>query len=412
MVSSYDYLHSSIDTRLNLDRYYAAKELLSSLLQGTHPDKEVLSKIYGGQLVDLMYKNFYNYVNSDLFFKGDIRLHEPNPPKEISECRERILLDSYSAGIESDLHSAKSPIPSIERLEPAFGRFSSYVHENYKLLKEPSLKRKGTVYYVVHPNSVAFTVKELFTPKTPNSSVDMDNILISTTAGALHDSPEELVTDLSNYDRFMSTMIPRELQEPVRVLTNHYDMILESAKEYFFQRQASPNKKMLIKYLSRSGAQYKSLSYYTDRLAQFINETDSLYNNSKGGLLKDLKKPVYDNLYIIDFWDMSQKLNNYSHNEIKIIDLSDNSEAINHLNYESRGDSATKRQIFCDTGFSKDNLPPHVKIHLRELQDDALTDAETIVLQEIMYGRQYNFSSAVNALVKLYPVFFTNYPQK
>lgn len=415
MISKYDYIHSSSHNKLNSDnRYHAAKELSYSLLQGTSPDYGVLVNIYDKQLVDTIRRDLDNFVNSKFFFNGTIRLHEANPPREISECRQRVKLDTeHFQPIQSMLLNYESPVPNIEMLQPIFGKFSYYVQENYIRLKEKS--RKGFGPYAGHPNSVSFTVRDLFTPKIPNPAVDKDNILISIVAAALHDSLEELVNDLSNYDKFMSKLIPTETQDRVRILTNHYNMILDSAKKYFSSNQASPNKKMLIKYLRRSGSEYKSLSYYTDRLTKFLNEIDISYNNnSKSSLLKELKKPIYDKLYIIDFWDMSQKLNNYSDNEIKIIDLSDNGVVSNVLDFEGRINSSTKRQTFCDIGFSKENLPPHVKIHLRELQDNALTDAETIILQQILSQNdpQQEFTFTVNALVKLYPVLFTNYPQK
>jgi hypothetical protein len=203
-------------------------------------------------------------------------------------------------------------------------------------------------------------------------------------------------------------MIPESLQSKTKILTNHYDLILASRKQYFEANHISSSKDQLLTYLDQfTTIHHNSLSLYASKLINFIEKTPV-----KGVLLSELDSLTYG-LYLKDFFEMGEELDDYSVVEAKAVDLSYNAHGADDVDLKGRISNVLKRQSYCDISYTL-NIPVHVNNHIRELQENGLCDAENIIISKFLRTEspQLHWTSAKNCMVQLYPAFFMGYDPK
>src|SRR3989344_589000 len=213
-------------------RFRQAQDVFDSLLKGEMPDEKTLKRLYGPSHKKIM-ELAENFLNTE---KRTPKPHDPNAPCRISQARIRMANDKTYQHIQHNLLNFS--IPDEKYLKKFFGQYSRIVQESYKLFLEAKKVRKSGISMTCHHNRVACTFHEL--------GRDDPQVRWYVTIAALHDFIEDLMYSLKDedgktyiiehYEAFVGRFIPADLQEPVKLLTNHYDMIIKYV-DYHLDKQ-------------------------------------------------------------------------------------------------------------------------------------------------------------------------------
>jgi hypothetical protein len=387
-------------------KYKYARIVLDSLLNRQIPDEKILKKLYKKS-----YKKIIQF--SERFIRegyGSPRLHDFDAPMLISDARISIAKDKTFQTIHHELLDFK--VPEKKHLEKFFGIYADSVALSYRLFIQQKKVRKSGISMSCHHNRVACTFFEL--------NKDNPDVKWYSSVAALHDFIEDLMYNLKdeygnrytieNYQEFLDKMIPKELQDAVKLLTNHYDMILKYVDYHLDRRGKRFNKENVLEFLKLLDYQaYKELKDFIVRTINII-ESSPYEETSSKDYLEDIKWKCYTGLYIPEIVNMSYKDSAHLVLLIKLVDLSDNNHGLDSMDQTSKIKNIRKSVITSDLIATLDTAR-FLEPYIREIKEDALVKAEHFVIKDFMHIESCQ-DFFVDALVKIHRMKDVFYEQK
>lgn len=376
-------------------RYKYALQVFHSLLNSEIPEVSVLKKLYKNSYAKMIEAS----KTLSKFDDAEVRPHDINAPKNIGNARILVGQDKKFQNIQDELLRFTVPEPKL--LKRFFGEYSTVVSESYKLFIDANKKRKSGISMTCHHNRVACTFFKL---NEQNPEVQR-----YTAIAALHDFIEDLMYSLKDengerytietYQRFIDRFLPEDLQEPVKLLTNHYDMILQYV-DYHLDRQGRRfNKDNVLDFLKNLDYEtYTQLKDYVKKIIVMIENFPYTEMSSKN-YLEEIKWECYSKLYIPELVNI-----NYIDKEnlllsIKIIDLSDNNNGLDSVDLNSKIKNIRK-SVLTGTLIIKRDKTHALEPYVREIIEDALVKAEFLVINDLMQQESVQ-DFYVDALVKI-----------
>ncbi|MGV8150518.1 MAG: hypothetical protein ACP5NV_02200 [Candidatus Woesearchaeota archaeon] len=390
-------------------RYKYARVVLDSVLGRGVIDEKVLKKLYGpssGKILAFAQEFILEFPKE----KYVVRDHDVSAPVLISDARLKIGKDKNFQLSHHEL--LKFNVPEERVIKKFFGKHSRDVVNSYKLFIDSKKLRKSGISMTCHHNRVACTFYQL---NKDNSEVQYYSAI-----AALHDFIEDLIYSLKdengvrytieNYQVFLDKFIPKELQAPIKLLTNHYDMILKYVDYHLDRVGRRFNKGNVLEFLKNlEYEKYETLKNHISRIISMIDEMPYSEMSSKN-YLEDLKWRCYTELYIPELVNMS-----YDDKEnllllIKIVDLADNNSALEGVDLDSKIKNIRKSVITADL-ISKLDKARILDSYVREIRENSLVKAEFLVLKDLMQQESVQ-DFFVDALVKIRRMKDVFYEQK
>ncbi|MFH1198538.1 MAG: hypothetical protein V1720_22750 [bacterium] len=382
--------------RMQTDPHYAAaQELFKNIVYREVPDYLLIKTLYGPSRAGVILADIeYFYESAPLNYKKP-RKHLPDSPEEISYKRSKTEKNKTFQSIQSSL--LHNQLPDINILQAYYGEYAMSVHDVFKKYLELGLKRKCGISATCHFNRVGAVVNAL--------QLDDGESHQYQTIGALHDAIEDLlflVTDdkgrpynFDTYDDFINRYIPFELAEAVKLLTNHFDLIL-----FYAAKQIRRNDRALTKANLLSELRFLK-QIKCDGLKKYIEDTSELLSKEEPGvdLLESAKWLCYKKLYITEMARLTHNKSNYRPFEIKAVDLSDNGHGKDALPMSSRIKNIIKQCIWAREGYALKSTWKPLNDRIMEIQEDALVHAEHIIIKDLL-EQQSSQDFIVAALLK------------
>lgn len=377
-------------------KYKYAQAVLHSLLKREIPDEKVLRKLYKRSYKKILQFS-ERFVAEDY---GPARTHDTSAPQTISEARLKVANDRTFQYIHHELLDFK--VPDTKHLRKFYGKHADAVSLSFGLFIEGKKLRKSGISMTCHHNRVACTFHEL----------DKNNVEVElyTSIAALHDFIEDLMYNLmdmsgnrytiASYQQFLDRLIPADLQQPIKLLTNHYDMILKYVDYHLDRRGKRFNKPNVLEFLKQLDYQaYDQLKDYITKIINLI-ETSPDEERSSKDYLEEIKWKCYTGLYIPELVSISYKDMEHMLLMIKMVDLSDNNHGLDSMDQSSKIKNIRKSVITADLIMKLDNVSM-LEPFAREIREDALVKAEHLVLRDLMHQESCQ-DFFVDALVKIH----------
>lgn len=373
-------------------RYKLARLVFNALISGNAPDEKIMKKLYKNSYINML------ALSRELELEGAPRVHV-NAPSPITDARVMIAKDKNYQKIHNEL--LKFRIPDVKNLKKFFGEYSKTVQLSYKIFIEAKKLRKSGISMTCHHNRVACTFYELIK--------DNPEVHYYSAIAALHDFIEDLMYSvkdekgqrftIDNYEEFVNKFIPKDLQEPIMLLTNHYDMILKYV-DYHLDRQGRRfNKENLLEFLGHMRPDTMAqLGSFVGKIILIVKESEYTETSSKD-YLEEIKWKSYTELYIPELVKISYKDKEHLLLLVKLVDLSDNNNALEGMDLPSKIKNIRKSIITCDL-ISKLDKAKLLEDYVLELREDALVKAEFIVIKDLMMQESV-LDFYVDALVKI-----------
>jgi len=231
----------------------------------------------------------------------------------------------------------------------------------------------------------------------------------------LHDAVEDLLDysklsrnskiHINYYNYFLDTYIPKDLQQSVRILTNHYNFILN----YIIERLKSEDKSVSIKNILR--LLEKMLKLKLGNLNEYIEKMYKLLNyfEPEGELIENAKWECYKNLYLKGIAEACKNYDDFRLFEIKGIDLSDNAHGKGALSTDAKIRNMNKNMLWGIIGYKLQSSWKPLNDKIQEIIEDTLQSAEALILNDLLQNQssQDFVMSALHKIKKLEAVFFT-----
>lgn len=387
-------------------KYKYARIVLDSLLNRQVPDEKILRKLYKKSYKKIV-EFSQRFITTDY---GTPRQHDLTAPTLISDARINVSKNKNFQAMHHELLDFK--VPDKKYLQKFFGEFYEAVALSYTLFIQSKKIRKSGISMTCHHNRVACTFYEL--------NKDNPKVKWYASVAALHDFIEDLMYNLKdadgnrytieNYQEFLDKMIPKELQGAVKLLTNHYDMILKYVDYHLDRRGKRFNKENVLEFLKL--LDYQAYTELKDFIIRTINIIESFpyEETSSKDYLEDIKWKCYTGLYIPEIVNMSYKDSAHLVLLIKLVDLSDNNHGLDSMDQTSKIKNIRKSVITSDLISRLDNVGL-LEPYIREIREDALVKAEHFVLKDIMHQESCQ-DFFVDALVKIHSMKDVFYVQK
>jgi hypothetical protein len=384
--------------RLRKDKKFEkANELLQCIIERHCPDNKLLEGLYGARVV----KELKNII--EIFLKNNQkyflipRKHKLNAPTKIYDARSAIESNKIYREIHTSLLMNK--LPEIKHLNYFFGNYSECINNIFDLYIRSGLKRKCELPASTHLNRVGAVVFQM--------GMNDPNSYKYSTIAVLHDSIEDLLDyaldddgiplGILNYKNFLVQYLPVELQSSIKILTNHYDIIIKFIVDKLKIEDKSISKKNILSVLKfLSDLKLEELNVYIDKMTDLIDSTDL---DKENDLIIAAKWACYKNLYIDNIAESSNKRDDYRLFEIKGIDLSDNSHGKDALSIDSKIKNIVKNTLWGKKGFALHSTWLPLNQHIEEILEDSLYAAEFIVLKDFL-EEQSSLDFVMSALYK------------
>jgi hypothetical protein len=389
----------------NNERYQLTEELFQAILRFDTPNVEILKSIFGNKSEVALYhwEQWREKHGEDL---KDLTPRKHNAAAPMTIAQSRVAVEEIPAYQSLQKQLLQGIVPSLEEFEPVYNIYAPYVHKAFQHFQIHHLKRKCGIPAITHLNRVGGVIYQM---KFDNNS-DEGNPAI----GALHDVIEDLldialdengnVYKLSRYEEFLNYFIPEHLQEPVMLLTNHYDLIVNSANQRLKKINVALTDKNLlneVKKIAKSNNKY--ISSYADRLieslAGFVIRED---------VIEEIKWFACRRLYLKELAKKSDEMGNLRLMEIKAIDLSDNGHGKDALPLNSRIKNLIKQERWARRGFELKSPWAPLNARIEEIAEDAYVASEHLIRKDFLAqdSVQDFFVSALNNVRKLKSVFY------
>jgi hypothetical protein len=375
--------------------YKYARELLDSLLKGEIPDEKILKKLYKN-----LYKKIIEITQKTITKPTSvIRQHDNATPIMIADARLSIGKDKAYQNIQNSL--LRYEVPDKKYLKKFFGEYSNNVSNAYKIFIEAKKLRKSGISMTCHHNRVACTSYKLIK--------DNPEAQRYAAIAALHDFIEDLMYSIKddegkrytieNYQEFLDKFLPKELQEPIKLLTNHYDMILKYVDYHLDRRGKRFSKDNVLEFL-------KNLDYETyTQLKDFVRKIIDIVENSpytemsSKNYLEEIKWECYSKLYIPELVKISYNDKEHLLLLIKLVDLSDNNHGLDSMDIHSKIKNIRKSVMTADL-ISKLDGQNFLDAYVREIRENALIKAEFLVIKDLIHHEAVQ-DFFVDALLKI-----------
>lgn len=380
--------------------YDLALEVLSSVLYHEFPDEDVLKEIYGKLTPVIIYqieRYFENFPMENL----NIRQHYEYT-SVISKARLKLEENTEFARLHSKI--LNNQIPDIDEVYPIYGKYSEDVIKILQLYKKENIKRRCGIPAAAHSSRVGAIVFILNFDDVGHSEF--------CTSAFMHDSIEDLIKSqkkpsdhygIMGIENFINDYIPEKLQPNIRLLTNHYSMILNYLQ--YLLRMADKHLKVgnLLLELDSLSSQEWALQNQSIKLHNLL-KTMEPFDPS----FDEFKWESYKALYIKELADNAKNMTDFRTFEIKSIDLTDNAHSSAALSMSEKLKNIQKLSIWASHGYElRTNWLP-TNNFIQEVFEDALVYAENFVIKDFLepVSKQDFFASALYKIQELKSVFY------
>ena len=391
--------------RLQKDKNYnLAYSVMDSLLCFQCPDIETLKNLYGKEKALIISENTNNYFSTTKHKRTFRRKHNYIAPAEITEARMEIEKNKHFQKIHSSL--LRNEIPLSHNLKIFYGEYSDEVSNVFSYYKKYHLKRKCELSAATHLNRVGAVVYQL--------NMNGKNSHKYSAIAVMHDAVEDLLDftefkkdnklHIDAYKIFLKEFIPKELQQSVKILTNHYNFIFKFILDKLDYEDKSVSLKNILLVLE------KLLSKDLEDLTPYIEKMYVLLRNliPEGNLLDSAKWECYKDLYIFGIAEESSINNDFRLFEIKGVDLSDNAHGKGSLSIDAKIRNINKNTLWSVIGYNLKSSWPPLNNKIEEIMEDALQSAEQLILSDLLQPQssQDFVMSALHKIKKLESVFY------
>ncbi|MCI0472409.1 MAG: hypothetical protein L0Y76_02370 [Ignavibacteria bacterium] len=392
-----------IHLKLNKN-YKIAYTILYEILENRCPDFYVLETLYGNQKAVIISDLLKSYFSSQKTGKLKPRRNNFDGPRDIILARRKLEQDINYQKVHEALLLNK--YPDIEGLRVFYGDYTHYVMEIFGMYIELNLKRKCEISAATHLNRVGSMAYQM-------KMNDYGNYKYSAIA-VMHDTIEDLLR-LSNssdtgtidgklYDSFVNAYIPAELQSPVKILTNHYNSILNYILENLENEDKAFSLKNVLLELE------KIIQSGLPEFSEYSGKMHDLFSKLTMAEIgfDNLKWECYKSLYLNGIADDVIKNDDYRLFEIKGIDLSDNAHGKGSLSIDARIRNINKNILWAVIGERFNSKWKPFNDHLAEIKEDALQSAQYIILNDLLqpHSSLDFIMSALLKIEKLKEVFY------
>ncbi|MCX7833436.1 MAG: hypothetical protein N2490_04420 [Ignavibacteria bacterium] len=359
-----------------------AMELLEYFKKRTVPDKGLLEKLYGASKTDILQKQIGLFFENNYKENFVIRKHDYEAPVEIYNTRTNLEQDLDYQKIHNDIIEGREP--ELYYLRKFYGNFSEQIQFLYSKYLKYNLKRRCELPAASHLNRVAGVAIKL--------NFNSDGSFKYGAVAGLHDVIEDLFPvikdengnhyDFEHYKDFIEKYIPEEVREEIKILSNHYDMILAYVVKYLRDTDKAMTKNNILDMLKyMTSKEQWELNKYIRKMIVLIEKDNSL--NEKE-IIDDIKWKCYYELYLNGIATASKSMNNFRLFEIKGIDLLDNFHGKDVLSVDGRIRNIKKNIMWAKLGYSLSSTWMPLNNHIRECMEDAFVAAECIVLRDLL----------------------------
>ncbi len=398
--------------RLMKDPLYGeARKFLDALLEGSLPPADVTARLYGDRRTGIVLRVARSYLDANREKFGRRRPHRHDATDLIARRR----LETESDPDFQEIHSRLLvlELPALPFMERFYGSYAETILNIYQLYIAAELNRKCGLSATAHLHRVAAIARALPLDDAGSGKY--------TAVAALHDVLEDLLTlnpkpnrkpfQLAEYNRFVDTYLPEDLREGVRMLTNHYDLVLHLVLLQLKREGHYPNKKNLRRSIHGLRAPLgETFASYLRDLEEVIDSTPA--EGEDQDVFSRVKWECYKTHYISRLGADVHEKDDYRLFEIKAIDLSDNGHGRDALAADSRIKNIIKHQVFANTCASLHSNWHALNARWEELQEDALVHAEHMIIASLLNQESaLDFvMSGMKNLVRMGSVFFVDVP--
>ena len=373
-------INSDIELLKTQKNYKTAFSILQDVLSGRCPDIVLLERLYGSKKSRIIQSIIKEYLTKGNFKNRIVRTTNEDAPMEIALARREVENDVNYQKIHSSILLNK--VPDIKSLETFYGEYSSYVRKILEMYAQLNLKRKCEISASSHLNRVGACVFQLKMNDT--GKYNYSSIAI------MHDSIEDLLRlstapngkgiDVNKYNLFIKENIPQDLQSSIKILTNHYNLIISFITGKLLDEDKAFTRKNILAELHTIEKQNPAeLIKYIKEMIELISKIESDENE-----LDTIKWECYKNLYLEGIAHSTVLKDDHRIYEIKGVDLSDNSHGKGSLSIEARIRNINKNLMWGIKGYSMQSSWKPFNDHIEEIVQDALYSAEFIILNDLL----------------------------
>lgn len=390
-------------------KYYAAEELMNCIISHNFPDYSVLVSLFNPKnagYIRNMLQKFYEENSIDGY---KLRQKKVIVNREVYSARTNLENNILFKNIHSALLNFR--IPEKEDLKIFFGSYAESIRKIYGTYIEMELLRKCDLTAASHLNRVAGVAKQL--------NFDKAECFDYAAIASMHDSIEDLLTvakdnkgnlyGIENYSKFLTDFVPANLQESVKILTNHYNLILSYLLNVLKGKDKSFNRKNILNELEILRLKrFPEINSYVEKI--YFHVLDNKNIDKQEDVLDYIKWQCYEKLYLNQIAETSKIANNFLLFEIKGVDLFDNFHGKDSLSLEGRIRNVIKNILWVNLGesFHSDWIP--LNNHIAECTNDSLTYAENLIIKDLLevQSQMDFFVASLNKVKKLFNVFYTH----
>ncbi len=379
-------------------------KLLNKELFDTREDALLLDKLFshlGSNSKDAIRKALLDYIYpSYLNDVGRPRILVESGPQDIMQARLDLQRDDFFLRIQNDVLSSR--LPDKRDLEYFYGDFAEDSLNTIKRFSSPSFLRVCGIPKIAHWMRVGGTVKKI-------NNTEFDSFRRAYSAFK-HDDVEEgiPIAGLENYFEYLQSFIPEQIREEVILLTNHYDMYLNSAKEDFIYKKLDPNKKMLINSIKKLRKMSERKLVYVDKIIFALMNSGSEIVDGPG-VIDSAKNYFYEKHYLPELVSSASIANKLFIVEDKCVDLLDNDNGSKKIPLGKYIKNITKQWSMVNVAenINSDYVP--FKRKTEELKNNAVLKTRYLLLGDILekdMTLDFIYSTSGQILSKLKPVIF------
>ena len=373
-------INSDIELLKSQKNFKTAFSILQDILNSRCPDLGLLEKLYGSKKSKIIQAIIKEYLIRADFKNRIVRTSNEDAPMEIALARREVENNTSYQKIHSSILLNK--VPDIKSLEIFYGEYAHYVRKILELYAQMNLKRKCEISASSHLNRVGACVFQL-------KMNDTGKYNYSSTA-VMHDSIEDLLRltpapngkglDAEKYNSFIDEYIPKDLQNGIKILTNHYNLIISFITGKLFDEDKAFTKKNILTELHTIEKQKPvELIKYVKKMVELIAKIESEENE-----LETIKWECYKNLYLEGIAHSTILKDDHRIYEIKGVDLSDNSHGKGSLSIDARIRNINKNLMWGIKGYAMQSTWKPFNDHIEEIVQDALYSAEFIILNDLL----------------------------